>query len=149
VSGGKGHVVDRAEDEYGEASEDASEQDAFHLPTSFSEEDSSKGRRRARPLQVFDQEEALMADPKSSPKQDSPQTPQSEPGLRRKHRKHGYRGYPNNPSVGGDIHWGSGFSGIGPTGASGPSGLPSSGIITERTRDDASKVDDDDTLDGD
>jgi hypothetical protein len=35
-------VVDRAEDEYGEASEDASEQDAFHLATSFSEEDSSK-----------------------------------------------------------------------------------------------------------
>ena len=90
-----------------------------------------------------------MADPKPSSKQDSPQTPQSEPEPRRKRRKHGYRGYPNNPSAGGDIHWGKGFSGIGPAGASGSPGLPGSGIITERTREDASKVDDDDTLDGD
>jgi hypothetical protein len=90
-----------------------------------------------------------MADPKLSSKRDSPQTPKSDLEPRRRHRKHGYRGYPNNPSAGGDVHWGSGFSGIGPEGASGSPGLSSSGIITEHTREDASKVDDDETLDGD
>lgn len=89
-----------------------------------------------------------MADPKPSSKQDSPQTPKSDPDPRPRRRKRGYRGYPNNPSAGGDVHWGSGFSGIGPAGASGSPGLPSSGIITERTREDASNVDDEDTLDG-
>jgi hypothetical protein len=90
-----------------------------------------------------------MDNPKPSPEKDSLETPQSQPEPRRKHRRRGYRGYPNNPSTGGDIHWGKGFSGIGPAGTSGSSGLPSSGIITERTREDASKVDDEDTLDGD
>lgn len=90
-----------------------------------------------------------MGNLKPSSKQDSPETPQSEPEPRRKRRRHGYRGYPNNPSAGGDIHWGSGFSGIGPAGAAGSSILPKSGVLTERTREHASKLDDDDTLDGD
>lgn len=56
-----------------------------------------------------------------------------EPGVHEhdRHRKHGYRGYPNNPSVGGDIHTGTGFAGVGPTGAD----SPGSGIITEKTRE--------------
>jgi hypothetical protein len=92
--------------------------------------------------------EALMADLKTSTKQDPtpPTDAQSEPEPRRRRRKHGYRGYPNNPSAGRGIHWGSGFSGIGPAGASGSAGLPSAGVITERTRKDASP-EDEDTLD--
>lgn len=49
-----------------------------------------------------------------------------------KRRKHGYRGYPNNPEIGGAIHTGSGFAGVGPTGGAGGSG---SGILTEKTRE--------------
>lgn len=33
-----------------------------------------------------------------------------------KHRRHGYRGYPNNQGVGGRIHTGTGFGGVGSTG---------------------------------
>jgi len=51
----------------------------------------------------------------------------------RKSRKHGYRGYPNNPSIGGDIHTGTGFAGVGPGGAAGES--RGSGILTEKTRE--------------
>ena len=87
-----------------------------------------------------------MADPKTTTNQNPTPTRQSGPEPRRRRRKHGYRGYPNRPSAGGDIHWGSGFSGIGPAGASGSAGLPSAGVISERTRQDASL--DDDTLDG-
>ena len=87
-----------------------------------------------------------MADPETPSKKDPTPTGQSEPEPRRRRRKHGYRGYPNNPSAGGGIHWGSGFSGIGPAGASGSPGLPSAGVITERTRQNAA-VEDDDTLD--
>ncbi len=88
-----------------------------------------------------------MAIPETSSKKDASSTSKAEPEPRGKHRRHGYRGYPNGPSAGGDIHWGSGFAGIGSM--SGPPG--SSGILTERTRNDAArktKVDDDDTLDG-
>ena len=49
----------------------------------------------------------------------------------RKRRKHGYRGYPNNPAIGGDVHTGSGFAGVG-SAAGGPS--PSDdGLIGEKT----------------
>ncbi|HEY2797535.1 MAG TPA: hypothetical protein VGK26_06565 [Thermoanaerobaculia bacterium] len=76
-----------------------------------------------------------MAIPETSSKKDAPS----------KRRKHGYRGYPNGRSVGGDIHWGTGFAGIGAM--NGPIG--SSGILTERTRNDAARKtnEDDDTLD--
>jgi hypothetical protein len=49
-----------------------------------------------------------------------------------KRRKHGYRGYPNNPSIGGDVHMGTGFAGVGPTGGAGSSG---SSILTDKTRE--------------
>jgi len=50
-----------------------------------------------------------------------------------KRRKHGYRGYPNKPEVGGAIHTGSGFAGVGaPSSGAGGSG---SGILTEKTRE--------------
>lgn len=70
-----------------------------------------------------------------------PETSSNQDAARR--RKHGYRGYPNNPKSG-EIHWGSGFAGIGSI--SGPVG--SSGILTERTRNHAKrKTEDEDTLD--
>ena len=56
----------------------------------------------------------------------------SGPRKRDKHRKHGYRGYPNKPEIGGDIHVGTGFSGAGPMGGTGPSG---SRIVGEKTRE--------------
>ena len=58
--------------------------------------------------------------------------PESEPADAHKHRKRGYRGYPNNPDIGGGLHIGSGFAGVGSTGGRGASG---SGIITEKTRE--------------
>ncbi len=69
----------------------------------------------------------------------NPQTPPPEPTPSRKRRKHGYRGYPNNPNVGGDVHFGSGFAGVGAPGATGRAGILKSGVITERTREDAEK----------
>ncbi len=77
-----------------------------------------------------------MSDPQN-PR--NPQTPPPEPPPSRKRRKHGYRGYPNNPSAGGNIHFGSGFAGVGATGPTGGSGLLKAGVITERTREDAEK----------
>ena len=75
-----------------------------------------------------------MSEKAMSSKQDSEHRP--------RRRKHGYRGYPNNPSGGGDIHWGSGFAGIGSLNGSGGVGLPSSGVLTERTRQDAARTKD-------
>jgi len=49
----------------------------------------------------------------------------------RKPRRHGYRGYPNNPEIGGDVHTGSGFAGVGSTDRSIGG---SSKIFTERRR---------------
>ena len=72
-----------------------------------------------------------MPDKAMSSKQDSERQP--------RRRKHGYRGYPNNRSGGGDIHWGSGFAGIGSLNA-GSSGLPDSGVLTERTRIDVARL---------
>ena len=54
---------------------------------------------------------------------------ESEP---RKSRKHGYRGYPNKPDIGGNIHTGTGFAGVGPTGGAGTSG---SSLISDKTRE--------------
>lgn len=54
----------------------------------------------------------------------------------RKLRKHGYRGYPNNPSVGGGVHMGSGFAGVGST-AFGETSLAGSSIIGNKTRESA------------
>jgi hypothetical protein len=87
-----------------------------------------------------------MMKPETSSMKDASSTSKAEPEPQRRHRKHGYRGYPNRPSVGDDIHWGSGFAGIGAM--NGPPG--SSGILTERTRNDVARhtKDDDDTLDG-
>jgi len=51
----------------------------------------------------------------------------------RKPRRHGYRGYPNNPGIGGDIHTGTGFAGVGPGGAEGPA--RESDIFTDKTRE--------------
>jgi hypothetical protein len=36
-------------------------------------------------------------------------------------RRHGYRGYPNNPDLGGRIHLGTGFAGVGSIGSTGTS----------------------------
>ncbi len=54
---------------------------------------------------------------------------ESEP---RKSRKHGYRGYPNKPDIGGSIHTGSGFAGVGSTSGAGTSG---SNVISDKTRE--------------
>jgi hypothetical protein len=77
-----------------------------------------------------------MPDKAMSSKQDSERQP--------RRRKHGYRGYPNSRSGGADIHWGSGFAGIGSISASVGAGLPNSGMLTERTRLDAARVKDED-----
>jgi|KBSMisStaDraftv2_1062788.scaffolds.fasta_scaffold78400_3 hypothetical protein len=86
-----------------------------------------------------------MAIRETSSKKDAASTASSEIGSGRRRRKHGYRGYPNGRSTGGDIHWGSGFAGIGAMNGS----TGSSGILTERTRDHAARdaSEDDDTLD--
>jgi hypothetical protein len=64
---------------------------------------------------------------KSDPELDD--TASDEP---RKPRKHGYRGYPNNPEIGGDVHTGSGFAGVGSTDRSTGG---SSGLFTEKTQE--------------
>jgi hypothetical protein len=49
-----------------------------------------------------------------------------------KRRRHGYRGYPNNPEIGGNIHAGTGFAGVGSTSG----GVPEkAGIIGEKTQE--------------
>ena len=73
----------------------------------------------------------------ASSDQDIPKTNESEPepvGVHKhdERRKHGYRGYPNNPSPGSDVHIGTGFAGVGSTGATPSSG---SGIITDKARE--------------
>ena len=65
-------------------------------------------------------------------REEKPRKPEPEPTGDHKHRKHGYRGYPNNPDIGGDIHIGTGFAGVGSTGTAGASG---SSLITDKTRE--------------
>jgi len=62
--------------------------------------------------------------PTDSPANDSPEVP-------RRRRRHGYRGYPNR-NLGGEVHWGTGFSGVGAFGAS-SNALPRAGVLTEKT----------------
>lgn len=88
-----------------------------------------------------------MPKPETSSMKDASSSSRAEAESRSRRRKHGYRGYPNNPKSG-EVHWGSGFSGIGTV--NGPRG--SSGILTDRTRDDAARGsrdrdEDEDTLD--
>ena len=73
--------------------------------------------------------------PKDTPPEGKPQKPVSGPEEPEdhKHRRHGYRGYPNNPEIGGDIHTGTGFAGVGPGGAARES--RESSIFTEKTRE--------------
>jgi hypothetical protein len=83
-----------------------------------------------------------MAKPETSSEKDAATKPNAEAEPRRR-RRHGYRGYPNN-AKGGEIHWGSGFAGIGSMGGS----AEGSGLLTERTREDAARgSEDEDTLD--
>lgn len=60
--------------------------------------------------------------------------PDSEEPERRKSRRHGYRGYPNNPDIGGSVHTGSGFAGVGAPDTTGL-GPSQSGIIGDKTRE--------------
>ena len=53
-------------------------------------------------------------DPKDAPPEKKSESAEPE-REHRKSRKHGYRGYPNNPSVGGNVHIGTGFGGAGST----------------------------------
>ena len=57
--------------------------------------------------------------------------PESEEPEHHKPRKHGYRGYPNNPEIGGDVHAGTGFAGVGST----ERGSGGAGILSEKTRE--------------
>jgi hypothetical protein len=75
-----------------------------------------------------------MASPETSSRKDTSPSSIAETESRSRRRRHGYRGYPNNPKSG-EVHWGSGFAGIGSM--KGPVG--SSGILTERTRNDAAR----------
>ncbi len=83
-------------------------------------------------------------DPKDKRKEEledtAPSPSSSEEPEHPKHRRHGYRGYPNNPSIGGDIHTGSGFAGVGSTAPS------SSGqsILTDKTREAIEEIEDED-----
>jgi hypothetical protein len=73
--------------------------------------------------------------------------PAAEPdpaGLHRhdRRRRHGYRGYPNNSTVGGGIHSGTGFGGVGSTAGAGSP--PGSGIITDRTKESIEELEEED-----
>ncbi len=83
-------------------------------------------------------------DPKDTRPNEAPTEP--EPAgdhEHEKHRKHGYRGYPNNPEIGGDIHAGTGFGGVGSTAGSSSSG---SGILSEKTRESVEELGEEDEV---
>jgi hypothetical protein len=69
--------------------------------------------------------------PKETP-EDTLKKADPEPAGDQKHRKHGYRGYPNNPEIGGGIHTGTGFAGVGSAGNEIPA---RSSMLTEKTRE--------------
>ena len=80
----------------------------------------------------------------TTPENENISSNESEPeGVHRHnaHRRHGYRGYPNNTDVGGAIHSGTGFGGVG---AEQGSGAGTSGIFTEKTREDVEELGEDD-----
>ncbi|HEY4231658.1 MAG TPA: hypothetical protein VGO79_15920 [Thermoanaerobaculia bacterium] len=86
-------------------------------------------------------------DPKDTRPSDNDDNDDTAPGPassdepeHEKHRRHGYRGYPNNPNIGGDVHTGSGFAGVGTT-APGASG---SDILTDKTREAIEEITDED-----
>jgi hypothetical protein len=82
---------------------------------------------------------------KTPTRDDSEEIPIQKPARApEKRRKHGYRGYPNNQAVGGGIHMGSGFAGVGTT-TPGDTGLSGSGIIGEKTRASAGKKTEEET----
>ena len=73
--------------------------------------------------------------PKDMPPEDKflkPEPEESEEPEHHKSRRHGYRGYPNNPDIGGNVHAGTGFAGVG-SADRGTAGQ--SGIISEKTRE--------------
>jgi len=80
-------------------------------------------------------------DESQEPKKTSP-SPDDEPTgeIEHQHRKHGYRGYPNNPDIGGGIHTGSGFGGVGSTAEPGSG----QGILTDKTREAIEEIDEED-----
>jgi hypothetical protein len=53
-------------------------------------------------------------------------------------RRHGYRGYPNNPEIGGDIHTGTGFAGVGPGGGEGTS--RESSLFGDKTQESVEEI---------
>lgn len=76
-----------------------------------------------------------MSTKEPSSNEDPKRASQDEPEEGRKSRKHGYRGYPNNPSIGGAVHSGTGFAGVGSLAGPGI-GSSDSDILTEHTRED-------------
>ena len=66
--------------------------------------------------------------------------PDTEEPEHHKSRKHGYRGYPNNPDVGGNVHAGTGFGGVGST----ERGGGGSGVISEKTRESVEELGEED-----
>ena len=80
--------------------------------------------------------------PKDLPPEDEFLKPDPEPGEpeHRKSRKHGYRGYPNDPGVGGNVHAGTGFGGVGST----ERGGGGSSVISEKTRESVEELGEED-----
>lgn len=73
--------------------------------------------------------------------EDTAPSPASDEPEHEKHRRHGYRGYPNNPNIGGGIHTGSGFAGVGSPAE--PGSEP--GLLTDKTREAIEELEDEDT----
>ena len=71
-----------------------------------------------------------MSQEDETPKKETAREIETEPDPP-KRRRHGYRGYPNKPDIGGDIHTGTGFAGVGSTGG----GSQGSNIFTDKTRE--------------
>ena len=67
--------------------------------------------------------------------------PEPEEPEHHKSRRHGYRGYPNNPDIGGDIHSGSGFAGVGSTSRGAGT---EAGIISDKTRESVDELGEED-----
>jgi hypothetical protein len=72
----------------------------------------------------------------------APSPPSSDEPEHHKHRRHGYRGYPNNPSIGGEVHTGSGFAGVGST--AGDAAGVDRGIVSDKTREAIEEIEDED-----
>jgi hypothetical protein len=78
-----------------------------------------------------------MTPKNTPPSEDGANKTEPEPAGEHKRRRHGYRGYPNNPDIGGDIHIGTGFAGVGPGGNE----LPArSSLLSEKTRESVAEL---------